>query len=97
MVDLDDLNETIEQLELRCESIHACERLAWLYIVRDHIAGVERTTIGMQGSEFLELASGVPYSQLMRVLDEHMEAVKVVQPKEYEAVMEKITGLRPAG
>lgn len=49
--------------------------------------------MNMQGSEFLEAASGVPYQQLMRILDWHMEAVRAVQPKAYDEVMARIRSL----
>lgn len=48
----------------------------------------------MSGSEFLEACSGVPYPALMQVLDEHMSALAVVQPREYESLMERIRALR---
>lgn len=44
-------------------------------------------------SDFVAAASMVPFSGLMRVLDEHMNAIKLVYPKEYELVMQKINGL----
>ena len=44
-------------------------------------------------SEFVESASAVPFSGLMRVLDEHMTAIKLAYPKEYELVMRKINAL----
>lgn len=44
-------------------------------------------------SEFVEAASAVPFGGLMRVLDEHMKAIKLVYPKEYELVMRKISDL----
>lgn len=47
----------------------------------------------MEGSEFVMAASVADPEGLMRVLDEHMEALKVVQEKEYESVMRKIREL----
>ena len=44
-------------------------------------------------SDFVAAASSVPFSGLMQVLDEHMKAIKLVYPKEYELVMRKITAL----
>ena len=44
-------------------------------------------------SEFVEAASAAPFGGLMEVLDEHMSAIKLVYPKEYELVMRKITAL----
>jgi len=44
-------------------------------------------------SDFAAAASAVPFSGLMQVLDEHMNAIKLVYPKEYELVMRKIKAL----
>ena len=44
-------------------------------------------------SDFVAAASSVPFSGLMQVLDEHMNAIKLVYPKEYELVMRKISDL----
>lgn len=44
-------------------------------------------------SEFVEAASAAPFGGLMEVLDEHMNAIKLAYPKEYELVMRKISAL----
>lgn len=44
-------------------------------------------------SDFVAAASSVPFGGLMQVLDEHMKAIKLVYPKEYELVMRKISDL----
>ena len=44
-------------------------------------------------SDFVEAASAVSFSGLMQVLDEHMNAIKLVYPKEYELVMKRISML----
>ena len=44
-------------------------------------------------SDFVAAASSVPFGGLMQVLDEHMNAIKLVYPKEYELVMRKIVSL----
>lgn len=44
-------------------------------------------------SEFVEAASAAPFGGLMEVLDEHMNAIKLVYPKEYELVIKKIKNL----
>ena len=97
MVSLETIEREINELEARGETTYSlCERLAWLYIVRDHIRPTRQetqTTQELRGSEFLEACSGVSYPLLMRVLNEHMEALRVVQPREYESVMAKIRQL----
>lgn len=44
-------------------------------------------------SDFVAAASSVPFGGLMQVLDEHMKAIKLAYPKEYELVMRKISDL----
>ncbi len=44
-------------------------------------------------SDFVVAASSVPFGGLMQVLDRHMNAIKLVYPKEYELVMRKIVSL----
>ena len=44
-------------------------------------------------SDFVAAASSVPFGGLMQVLDEHMKAIKLVYPKEYELVIRKIKNL----
>ena len=97
MISLETIEREINELEAKDTTYAVCERLCWLYTVRDHIAPRERseaTTDAMSGSEFMRAASNVNFLGLMKVLDEHMSAVSVVNPKEYESVMGKIAKLR---
>ena len=98
MINLETIENEINRIEVEFDtSFRACERLAWLYVVRDHLAAkrmADGVTEEMQGSEFLRACSGLKYSSLMRVLDEHMNVLSVVQPKEYQALLEKIRNLR---
>ena len=98
VIDLETIEREISEIEsTRDTTYRTCERLAWLYIVRDHIAPKERAsrvTDAMSGSEFLRAASNVNFVGLMKVLDEHMSGVSVVNPKEYDAVMERIRSLK---
>lgn len=92
----------ILDLEKRDTSYAVCERLAWLYTVRDHLKKPtvddavmeQRITDELTGSEFLKAASNVDYAALMGVLDNHMSRIKAVCPKEYDAVMSQIHALR---
>lgn len=98
-MDLSMIEREIRELECSETCYRACERLAWLYICRDHLRHVPiaETVPEMRhdatGSEFVVAASSADPEGLMKVLDEHMEALKVVQPKEYEAVLKKIREL----
>ena len=93
MIDLETIEREINTLEARGDTTYSqCERLAWLYVVRDHIrpARGDEKTQDLRGSEFLEACSDRSDPGVMRGLNEHMEALKIVQPREYEAVMAKI-------
>lgn len=98
MISLETIEREIDELESRDTTYKLCERLAWLYVVRDHLVAKlpakQGHIVDMRGSEFLEAASGTGINDLMQVLDEHMAAVKVVHPREYDAVMAKIRALR---
>ena len=92
---METVEREIDELESRETTYRVCERLAWLYVVKDHLApSGEATTEDMRGSEFLEAASGVSYRALMSVLDEHVQALSLLQPKSYDALMSKIRALR---
>lgn len=84
---LDGFKRLILNLEKRDTSYAVCERLAWLYIVRDHLkkptvdATVmeQRITDELTGSEFLKAASNVDYAALMGVLDNHMSQIHALR------------------
>lgn len=96
MINLEVIEREISELEAtRDTSYRLCERLAWLYIVRDHLkGGKDEGTPDMRGSEFLEVASGVSYPALMGVLNEHMETMKTLYPKSYQSLIDRIRGIR---
>lgn len=96
MINVDEIEFEIKDLEARGETTYnVCERLAWLYIVRDHIrdgnSGVSslsgNRTGKLSGSEFMEACSHIDFADLMEIINEHMDAIKVVFPKEYERVI----------
>lgn len=96
---METIEREIEEIEATKDTTYrTCERLAWLYVVRDHLRPMatpsDRRTQSISGSEFLELSSGVSYPALMGILDEHMSALAVVNPKLYESIMGKIRALR---
>ena len=92
MIDIDVLEDEIAALEDEDTTYETCEQLAWLYVVRDHVSSREEveTVPDVPGTEFLEAVSGRDVRGVMRVLAEHMEAIRVVAPREYEKVIEKI-------
>lgn len=93
MIDVGVIEDEIAAIEAEDETTYeTCERLACLYIVRDHIKA-KSDADKSEASEFLALAVGVPIQDLMKVIDEHMEAMKIVYPSEYSAIVSKIKAL----
>lgn len=93
MLDLDVIEEEIEALEAEEETTYdVCEHLACLYTVRD---GLKRKKIERdhETSDFLAAAVGAPLPELMRLMDEHMEAIRVIYPQEYDTIVSKIKAL----
>lgn len=100
MISLETIEREIDELETQyTTSYRLCERLSWLYTCRDHLKAKQdgqgnAVTPYMQGSEFLELASGVSYPALMKVIDEHLETIRLLYPKTYDSVLARIRELR---
>lgn len=44
-------------------------------------------------SEFMDICSQKDIRAVLEVLDEHMEAIKLLYPKEYDSIIEKISDL----
>ena len=100
MIDLETIEREIDKLEHREASYRLCERLSWLYSVRDHLyekiypqEASERLKTALSGSEFLDAANGKPYEDVMKVIDEHLAALQLVYPKTYDSVIQRIREL----
>lgn len=103
MVDMREVQEEINKLENCGRTTYSvCERLSVLYSVKDHAEPEERRPKetdyererSLAGSEFMAAALRVPQEQLVEILDEHLEAVRLIYPKEYNAIMRKIKALQ---
>lgn len=94
MLSIEEVERTILELEKRDTTYATCERLAWLYIVHDHltqrIVQEKARAAEMDGSPFLAACSGAEIEEILRVVNDHMDALRVIYPKEYSAVIEKI-------
>lgn len=109
MIDLREIDETIDELKRHGDSVQDAERLAMLYIARDYMLKesdkgeqnysqaaapmMEQTPMiahTRRTSEFLAACDGAPVEDVLEVMDEHMEAIRVLYPREYEAIMERI-------
>lgn len=93
MLDLSVIEDEITAIETESETTYdACEKLACLYTVRDHLKAKANDSDEVS-SEFLTASIGIPIPDLMRVINEHMEAIKIVHPSEYDAIVAKIKSL----
>lgn len=100
MIDLETIEREIDKLEHREASYMLCERLSWLYSVRDHLyakiypqEGETALKSALSGSDFLDAANGKPYEAVMGVINEHMETIKTLYPKTYDSVVQRIRDL----
>lgn len=98
-----DLLETIEECKaVRRPTASTCQLMASCYTILDHLfpassrsadpAPVQMYSmspepVGTGGSEFVQASREAGMPRLLEVLDEHMECIKTLYPKEYAAVM----------
>lgn len=93
MIDQDVIDDEIAALEEEGETTYeVCEKLACLYTVRNEIR-TRKVKEDPSSSEFLAASVGVPIPDLMRILDEHMDAIKALYPTEYDQLVGKIKAL----
>ena len=94
MVSLDSVEKSIIELEQKDTSFSVCERLALLYIVRDHLRGYnvspEATIQQEASSEFLKAINGKNPDVVWPIMDELMDAVHALHPRMYAEAMRKI-------
>ena len=101
MVDLDIINGTIAEWESKDLTFLVVERLAWLYIVRDNALMRVKEDTGEEpvlmpavaistGSEFMEACSKADVTQVWNVLDELMDTLKMLNPRLYNATLDKL-------
>lgn len=102
MIPLDVINGEIASLETKEPTYVIMEKLAWLYIVRDHItlpieSPQEQNVVVTSGiittdgdSEFMVAIKGKSVDEVLHIVDELMQTVQVLQPKLYDAVLRKL-------
>ena len=96
MFNLDMINGEIAELEAKTPTYATMERLAWLYIVRDHNTlgnCPERadSAISYDGdSDFAKLIYGRRTADVLPVMDELMSTLEQMQPRLYNMVMDRL-------
>ena len=92
---IDEINGEIAKLESQPASYQNIERLAWLYIVRDHLtvspaSPAAGNDIPQGESEYYCACAGKSVSEIMTVMDELMSVLMITQPRLYSAVLTKL-------
>lgn len=93
MIDYDEVMEEINRLEQDETTYHNCSKLAVLYSIKDHKKEEKplyQKEYSYASSEFMSIAQRTSIDRVLNVLDEHLEAVKLLYPKEYSAIMRKL-------
>jgi hypothetical protein len=100
MIDRGEIDGEIEKLEQGRTTYANCEKLSILYNVRDHMSGeslnqalARATPIPASMSEFALACEVASKEQLVKILDEHMDALKILYPKEYQRIVGKLLAL----
>ena len=89
---IEEINGEIAKLENQPANYTTIERLAWLYIVRDHLTkSVTGSEIPRGESDFYCACAGKTISEVMDIIDELMSVLLVLQPRLYNAVMMKLS------
>nr|DAQ29856.1 MAG TPA: hypothetical protein [Caudoviricetes sp.] len=95
MLSLDTINSDILELETQHDTTWStCQRLAWLYVVRDHITGqAQKQPVPLEvsgDSDFLRAVDGRDSVKAWAIIDELMETIKILQPRVYDSVLRRL-------
>ena len=96
-MDLAEIKAEIDKLEQMDTNYTNCSKLAILYSVYDR--NTKGDTPGnargysYAASEFLNAAYNAPLDGVLAIIDEHMECINAIYPKEYRAIINRIKDL----
>ena len=96
-----ELLDAIEELEMSPATYQNAEKLATFYLLYDHLYVQKEPTTRIEtarevkidrygDSEFLQAITGQKAEDVWLLMDELMATVKIMQPKVYGAVIEKL-------
>lgn len=107
MVSERELLEAIDEIERNGNTLKNCEKLSALYSIYDHCfcdmpynvrtASVEKISEAVIDtdivSEFATAIQGKNSAKVWEIINEEMDAVRVLQPKLYESTINRLKGL----
>lgn len=102
MFSKNELLDAIDELEMSPATYQNAEKLATFYSLYDHLYGDRSRTPAVESSreviirtngdsEFLQAVSGKKSEDVWQVMDELMETIKMLQPRLYQATLERIS------
>lgn len=108
MITEKELHEAIAECQgTRNPNANTCIKLASYYTILDHItedepepemmysfASEPTQEVYSSKSEFGSIVRDIDYIDMMKVLDEAMETMRMMTPKLYDAIMRKLTALK---
>ena len=92
MITIEQVNGEIAVLEQETPTHVLMQKLAALYVVRDHLA-IGRTAAAVQAvseSEFSQAMAGKDTEFVLSIVDELMNTLKIIQPRLYASVIRKL-------
>ena len=94
-----ELGSAIREFEDAPTSYENCAKLATFYTIFDHLYSEPETSkrvqevVGIYGdSEFMRIIGDKDPEEVWGVMDELMDTLKIVNPRLYEGVVQKIAG-----
>ena len=101
MITREELLEAIEECENGKPSYNTCQKLATFYTIYDHVHAepkeeiktvqIEQEIVSHNGdTEFANLVDGMNAEKAWTVIDELVEAVKILHPKLYRSLIDKM-------
>lgn len=93
-MDIRDIMKEIERLE-QCDTTYQnCTKLAVLYCIRDHnVTDTKKAEYPYPPSEFTQAFINAPADKALAVLDEHMDAIRLLHGKEYSAIIQRLRSM----
>lgn len=96
-----DLLETIEECRVAKPTAATCKLMASCYIILDHLFPDTSRSVDplaqmysmavAPDSEFVQAAIAAGMDRTLEVLDEHMECIRALYPKEYRVLLKMLS------
>lgn len=100
MIDMNEVNYEISTLEKEDLTYRVAEKLAVLYMIRNNNEVDNEPSVRMMAqeegeeSDFRTMCKCIDFEKMLDILDEHMEAIKTVFPKEYDLILRKLENVK---